>query len=286
MVVSLARVNREEDHTLEAVAGASDRVKLRVVISSEANMPRFSSLLFLGLAVPLLASAGAPMPPERGQFVGAGCEEVNGLFLVDAAAAREIVPARFAVVGEETGRAIAILDLIRCGSLSVNEGPASAAYLSHLGILIESPDGTPTTNAYLAWKGTDRADIVAVDAALGLDTRLAAFRLDVEPGGPLLPDHVSALVDGPRGYAWEGDARNPRYPLPGGASGVLWQEGPRGLVRIYGQWGGSLQYAETLAALSAPPGSVVHGLVGPSVSTWGWHYTGGEVVLDLILQEP
>lgn len=106
------------------------------------------ALLALALAPPeagargALAGKTASQPTSSGTAVLEGCVERNGQLRGDEAAIRSRVPRRFELYRDPfSGRPLLNVRVIRCRRFAVN-GTVAPMTLAHVGVMIESPDGT------------------------------------------------------------------------------------------------------------------------------------------------
>lgn len=104
-------------------------------------------------------------------FSGEGhdCVENTVLVLAPADNLRSFVPAEFTISGESTGYGTMVVGILTCASLDVARGTPHPATWSDVGIVIDSPDGTPDPHIYEVWLAGNSGQLHSRFAQLGYD---------------------------------------------------------------------------------------------------------------------
>ncbi|RVU49288.1 hypothetical protein [Rubrivivax rivuli] len=105
--------------------------------------PRTAALALLWCPLLALASGDGPggSQPPTVQFTQ--CTEFVGVAVVDAAAARALVPARYTLVADAAGARL-VVRAADCAAVRVGARPARPGRVAQVGLIIVSPDGTGT----------------------------------------------------------------------------------------------------------------------------------------------
>lgn len=121
------------------------------------------------------------------------CVEFVGTGPVSLAKAQALVPAPFVVAADTNGDATIVARAARCASVKVDGFEAVPGIVSHIGIIVVSPDGTGDINNYTVAYATDsdrlaqrleRAGIPAlVDADLVKEDSTSSLYVEVSPDG-------------------------------------------------------------------------------------------------------
>jgi len=193
------------------------------------------AVLFLFMASMAPPAVGAAPPPYR--YDATHCNNSYYFVPTTAARARAEVPAQFGILGEEAGLAIVGVLFITC-DVSLNGGTAERTSWSDVGVLIVPPGdlvgdllgGSITIHAYRAWSVADRDEMVALNAAWGIDTRKVDVDTAYAPGLPVATS-VGYVDDCDGAYGGQGYFEGIVHP---GAPGVVtwWTVGSAGVVRF------------------------------------------------------
>ncbi len=187
-----------------------------------------AAILFL-VAVALRQPATAAAPPPYG-YVATHCNNTYYFIPTLASRVRAEVPARFGILGEEAGLAIVGVLFTSC-DVSLNGGPAERTSWSDAGVLLVPPHGPVAFHVYRTWSVVDdRPEMVALNAAWGIETREVEVDTAYAPGLPVATS--VGYVDDPDGaYGGEGVFGGIVHPgVPGVV--VYWTLGSAGLIRF------------------------------------------------------
>lgn len=215
------------------------------------------------------------------EMKGAGCKELLLQASVPLAAAREFVPAHYAIQGEATGRAVAFVALKTCDDLLLDDASAGPASTSDVGVLLDSPDGSEGIHYYQAWWITDNAALWSRLQAMG-------WRGGLVPDTALEP----ALVGGVAGPAtlrvpwsegaYAADATLGAATIPPGNLAVGWQDTPLGTARVIKSLA-STSLGGGAGTITADDGSPASKLLGGTAARgpalWNEYDMDGVVVL-------
>lgn len=197
---------------------------------SATSMSFLAVVAVLELPGPVPSAAETP-PPYR--YDATNCENSYYLIPTSAERARAEVPARFGILGEAAGLAIAGVLFTTC-DVSLNGEPAGRASWSDVGVLIDPPSGvleeSPAIHVYRAWNLSNLAAMVALNTEWGIETGETDVETAYAPGVPVAT--TVGFVDASHG-AYGGQGYFGGYVHPG-AEGVVswWSLGTAGLVRF------------------------------------------------------
>ncbi len=96
-----------------------------------------------------------PPPPAVSnatfQETAAGCKEFIGVFQIPMTQARKFVPAKYAPLGDASGKAVAFAGLKICDDVKIDGVSIGRASTADVGVLIASPDGSDQNHYYQPW---------------------------------------------------------------------------------------------------------------------------------------
>jgi hypothetical protein len=177
----------------------------------------------IGLCVPALlmaAATAADAHPGRPLNVAFNnCTEFAGVAPVDEARARALVPARYTLV-TDANVAKLVVRVSDCAGVKVGNGHARPGRIAHIGIMIQSPDGTavdPNTslNNYTVSYASNLPDLVDGLRAYGVPAAFdAALAYEFAPAtgpGKLYAAAAPGLGNSPTWFLY-GTVTNPTIP--------------------------------------------------------------------------
>ncbi|MGB0652404.1 MAG: hypothetical protein ACPGQL_04315 [Thermoplasmatota archaeon] len=171
------------------------------------------------------------VPGQPFAMDGRGCKELLVNVPATADDVRPLVASGYQMLGEETGQVTLFAGLQVCDELLLDGIGAGPASTSDVGVLIQSPDGTPGLHYYQLWWLTDHAGLAERLQAMGWDagyvpeTNLTDGR-QMDLLGP-----VAASIPW-AGGAYSVTANVLALPLPMDADATGWQDGPFGTVTV------------------------------------------------------
>lgn len=152
----------------------------------------------------------------------AQCTEFVGIAPVEFAAARALVPARY-TLQTDNGHARLVVRVSDCASVAVGPLPARPGRVAHIGLMIDSPDGTGTdpntsiNNYTLSYASNLPALVLALRAArvpAVVDTALAYEFTPAQGPAEFYTAVAPDLgVDSPR-WSLHGSITSPTIPSP------------------------------------------------------------------------
>jgi hypothetical protein len=179
------------------------------------------------LGSPVLAVAGGNGMPKPVVDVQMECNTMVGVFEVDPAAARAVLPSQYELALQPSGNALVYLQASNCDG-SGNGEPMGAFDLADVWLIIEGPpdlrpiDGAvitlPTTYVYVLKAHTTSKWVKTHCAAIHFP-KVLIRSLDV--GGPIAPLRSGSVVERPGvGYRWS--EFFPCMATPGSPYGECW----------------------------------------------------------------
>ena len=145
--------------------------------------------------LPLFLCAGFALAADNRGFPVQfqNCVEYVGTGPVSLAKAQALVPAPFVIATDANGDATVVVRAARCTSVKLDGFEAVPGIVSHIGVMVVSPDGTGDINIYTVAYATDsdrlaqrleRAGIPALlEADLVKENNTPALYVEVSPDG-------------------------------------------------------------------------------------------------------
>lgn len=214
-----------------------------------------------------------PPPPLPTAFnFTATCTEALVLIPVEVERVRSIVPANYALVGEQAGRVPVFFGLKDCPDYVLDNGTARRVMIGDVGALVESPDGSEGNHYYQFWLVTSDAAVWAAHQALGFRGGVAATTfssVQPTPVPPPVPAPVAWLIDAAIPWAEGNYALNATIPAVAPTAPAArytgWFDGPRGVVRMPKDFTYTA-FGSGTGSLAAAEGGAPANLTGPSAN--------------------
>ena len=187
------------------------------------------SIALLGSTAAAVAGGnGTPKPVVDVQMQ---CNTMVGVFEVDPAAARAVLPAKYELALQPNGNALVYLQASNCDG-SGNGEPMGAFDLADVWLIIEGPfDYQPIEGAYLTLPTTYVYVLKAHTTSKWVKTRCAAIHFpkelirSLDVGGPIEPYRLGSVVEMSKvGYRWS--EFFPCMKTPGSDYGECWMFPP------------------------------------------------------------
>ena len=187
------------------------------------------SIALLGATAAAVAGGnGTPKPVVDVQMQ---CNTMVGVFEVDPAAARAVLPAKYELALQPNGNALVYLQASNCDG-SGNGEPMGAFDLADVWLIIEGPfDYQPIEGAYLTLPTTYVYVLKAHTTSKWVKTRCAAIHFpkelirSLDVGGPIEPYRSGSVVEMSKaGYRWS--EFFPCMATPGTDFGECWMFPP------------------------------------------------------------
>ena len=187
------------------------------------------SIALLGSTAAAVAGGnGTPKPVVDVQMQ---CNTMVGVFEVDPAAARAVLPSKYELALQPNGNALVYLQASNCDG-SGNGEPMGAFGLADVWLIIEGPfDYQPIEGAYLTLPTTYVYVLKAHTTSKWVKTRCAAIHFpkelirSLDVGGPIEPYRLGSVVEMSKvGYRWSEFL--PCITTPGSPYGECWMFPP------------------------------------------------------------
>jgi hypothetical protein len=101
-----------------------------------------------------------------------GCMEIASIATVDYAAARPLVPAQYALAGDGSTVALAVVRAVHCDGVSIDGGKEKPGNLAQIGITLVPPEGTGDINNYTLWYYTTSGKLASKLQSNGIPAQL------------------------------------------------------------------------------------------------------------------
>ncbi|MGC4084469.1 MAG: hypothetical protein QM736_20725 [Vicinamibacterales bacterium] len=189
-------------------------------------LKRLFVILLLAAPVPAMAAGINRNAP----VVFNGCAEYVGFGPVPLADADALVPRRFTVT-DLGGVGGIVVRAARCSSISVDGAPGIPAMVSHVGVNIQSPDGTGDINNFTIVYATNHRALAEKLRKTGIPVVFNPMLVAEDPAA--FPGDVYISVFGRHlpAYSITGTVNAPSFPpIPFLAN--WWAVGDRGVVKM------------------------------------------------------